>query len=178
MLKAVIIDDEPKAIQGLSWELGNFSDEIEVIADTNPPQRYALLGVRSCELKAIEIQDKVFSSGPQADDDYLSRREASLIIAVNCGQAGATCFCVSMDSGPRAEAGYDLSLTECIINDASVFLAETGSPAGVDILDNVPHEVATEEIMQLARDATSSATRQMGRTMDTQGIKELLQSPA
>lgn len=31
MIRAVIVDDEPKAIQGLSWELTHFSDEIEVV---------------------------------------------------------------------------------------------------------------------------------------------------
>ena len=31
MLRAVIVDDEPKAIQGLSWELSNFSKDIVVI---------------------------------------------------------------------------------------------------------------------------------------------------
>ena len=31
MLKAVIVDDEPKAIQALKWELSNFSSDIEVI---------------------------------------------------------------------------------------------------------------------------------------------------
>ncbi len=39
MLKAVIIDDEPKAIQGLSWELSNFSDELEVIATFTEPEK-------------------------------------------------------------------------------------------------------------------------------------------
>jgi two-component system LytT family response regulator len=37
MLTSVIIDDEPKAIQSLSWELSNFSDEIEVKATFNDP---------------------------------------------------------------------------------------------------------------------------------------------
>lgn len=32
MLTAVIIDDEPKAIQGLSWELSNFNTEIKIVA--------------------------------------------------------------------------------------------------------------------------------------------------
>ena len=31
MLKAVIVDDEPKAIQSLNWELASFSNEIESI---------------------------------------------------------------------------------------------------------------------------------------------------
>lgn len=37
MLEAVIVDDETKALQSLSWELTNFSDEIQVVASfTNP----------------------------------------------------------------------------------------------------------------------------------------------
>ncbi|QXP51279.1 response regulator transcription factor [Cellulophaga sp. HaHa_2_95] len=37
MLEAVIVDDEIKALQSLTWELTNFSDEIEVVASfTNP----------------------------------------------------------------------------------------------------------------------------------------------
>lgn len=37
MLQAVIVDDEIKALQSLTWELTNFSDEITVIASfTNP----------------------------------------------------------------------------------------------------------------------------------------------
>lgn len=30
MLRAVIVDDEPKAIQGLSWELSSFSNDLEI----------------------------------------------------------------------------------------------------------------------------------------------------
>ena len=42
MLISVIVDDEPKAIQGLSWELSNFSDQIEVIATFNNPEKALL----------------------------------------------------------------------------------------------------------------------------------------
>ncbi|MHB0755703.1 LytR/AlgR family response regulator transcription factor [Polaribacter sp. M15] len=38
MIRAVIIDDEPKAIQGLAWELSNFNDEIEVMATFTEPE--------------------------------------------------------------------------------------------------------------------------------------------
>ena len=43
-----------------------------------------------------------------------ARREGAFIVAVNCGQAGGTCFCVSMDTGPRATRGFDLALTELL----------------------------------------------------------------
>ncbi|MEO9571048.1 MAG: LytTR family DNA-binding domain-containing protein [Polaribacter sp.] len=39
MLTSVIVDDEPKAIQGLSWELSNFSNQIKVIATFNEPEK-------------------------------------------------------------------------------------------------------------------------------------------
>ena len=39
MIKAVIIDDEPKAIQGLSWELSNFENELEVVATFTEPEK-------------------------------------------------------------------------------------------------------------------------------------------
>jgi len=38
MLKAVIVDDEQKAIQSLSWELTNFTKEIEIIATFTDPE--------------------------------------------------------------------------------------------------------------------------------------------
>jgi len=38
MIRAVIVDDEPKAIQSLSWELTHFSDEIEVINTFSIPE--------------------------------------------------------------------------------------------------------------------------------------------
>src|SRR5215469_183621 len=72
----------------------------------------AFIGVRACELNAIAIQDKVFVGGKFVDRDYDARRRGIFVVAVNCGEPGATCFCVSMDSGPRARDGYDLALTE------------------------------------------------------------------
>lgn len=52
MIKAVIIDDEPKAIQGLSWELSNFSDDIEIIATFTEPEK-ALYYIKSTDLDCL-----------------------------------------------------------------------------------------------------------------------------
>lgn len=37
MIEAVLVDDEAKALQSLSWELTNFSDEIEIVASFTDP---------------------------------------------------------------------------------------------------------------------------------------------
>ena len=52
--------------------------------------------------------------GPYPDLAYAMRRQDAFIVAVNCGQAGGTCFCVSMQTGPQATAGFDLALTELL----------------------------------------------------------------
>lgn len=78
--------------------------------------KYAFIGVRSCELHAIATQDKVFLGGKFVDPVYAARRKDALIVAVNCSQAGGTCFCVSMQTGPKVQAGFDLALTEIVEN--------------------------------------------------------------
>lgn len=140
-----------------------------------PRERFAFIGVRGCELHAIAIQDKVFCDGPYPDTAYAARRRDAFIVAVNCGQAGGTCFCVSMETGPKAEAGFDLSLTELIDGDAHCFLVEIGSEAGADMMERVPHEPATEAQIAAAAAAVEQAASQMGRSLDTNGLKELLQ---
>ena len=65
-----------------------------------PAPRYALVGVRACELSAIEIQDKVFLRPDFNDPIYRARREGLFILAVNCLHPNATCFCTSMGTGP------------------------------------------------------------------------------
>ena len=39
MIKAVIVDDEPKSIQSLSWELTNFNDEISILDTFSSPEK-------------------------------------------------------------------------------------------------------------------------------------------
>ena len=52
----------------------------------------AFFGMRACELAALEVTDKVFQGGPVADPAYHGRRARILKVAVQCGQAGGTCF--------------------------------------------------------------------------------------
>lgn len=57
MIKAVIVDDEPKAIQSLSWELTTFSDEIEIIATfSNPDEAIAFLDTQLLDCLFLDIQ--------------------------------------------------------------------------------------------------------------------------
>ena len=67
---------------------------------TEPTEKLVFIGVRACELRAIAIQDRVFLGGRHPDPQYAARWNGVFIVAVNRGQAGRTCFCVSMAAGP------------------------------------------------------------------------------
>jgi len=132
------------------------------------------LGVRSCELEAIKIQDKIFTEGPYADKGYKRRRENSIIIAVNCTRAGGTCFCVSMGTGPKVKSGYDLALTEVVDGEKHYFLIESGSDFGASIMKEMPCVAASEEELRAAESAVENAAKSMGRKLETSGLKEII----
>ena len=139
--------------------------------DTAP---LAFIGVRSCELHAIAIQDRVFLGGRHADPVYADRREGAFIVAVNCGQAGGTCFCVSMQTGPRAQSGFDLALTELLDAGRHEFLVEIGTDRGAEVMNQVPYRGALAADAEAADQIIQRTAASMGRQMDTGGIKDLL----
>nr|WP_204517974.1 4Fe-4S dicluster domain-containing protein [Parerythrobacter lutipelagi] len=142
----------------------------------DPARPYAFVGVRACELRAIEIQDKVLRDGATPDRAYVARRDRVFIVAVNCSQPAETCFCVSMDAGPRAKTGFDLALTELLDDDLHQFLVEIGSEAGAQMLAGIPHRQADETALSQANAVLERTSAGMGRRMETDGIKELLQN--
>jgi ferredoxin len=137
--------------------------------------RHAFIGVRSCELHAITIQDRVLCEGPYIDPGYARRRAGAFILAVNCSEAGGTCFCVSMGTGPKARDGYDLALTELMDGDRHEFLVEVGSEAGAEVLAAAPSRPATESDLAAAAVVVQRTASRMGRELRTDGLKELLQ---
>ncbi|NUP14263.1 MAG: 4Fe-4S dicluster domain-containing protein [Polyangiaceae bacterium] len=140
--------------------------------DAPVTSRLALIGARSCDLHAIEVQDRTLLTGPFADPDYAARRSDLFIVAVQCGQSGGTCFCASMGTGPRSTAGFDLALTELF--EPHRFLVQVGTEAGERVLARLPRALATESERVAAEGVVEQTAQSMGRRMDTTGIKELL----
>jgi len=136
--------------------------------------KLAFLGVRACELHAIAIQDRVFLHGPYVDPTYHARRAEVFIVAINCGQAGGTCFCVSMNTGPKATFGYDMALTEILEAEQHDFVVEVGTTLGAEVLREIPQRPAPVEARQAAERIVAHTATQMGRALDTTDIKALL----
>lgn len=155
------------------WRATRNGGEIKIIPQEREIPLYAFLGVRSCDLHAMAAQDRVFIESPHTNPYYKAVRDKALIIAVQCGQAGGTCFCVSMKTGPRATFGFDLALTEIIEPGRHAFLIETGSERGEEILRELPTEEATARDREQANQILAATASHMGRTLDTREIKEL-----
>jgi ferredoxin len=73
-----------------------------------------------------------------------------------------------------ARTGYDLALTEILENDRHEFLVEIGTERGSDVARELPTRPATEGDTSAAHRMVDRAISQMGRTMDVDGIKDLL----
>jgi len=158
------------------WQARREGDGFSVIENEEAAEPLAFLGVRACELRAIAIQDRVFLAGQYLDKSYKIRRDHAFIVAINCGQAGGTCFCVSMDAGPKVDAGFDLALTELIEEGRHMFVLEVGSAAGADMVRDLPRRPASEEEIKAAEEVVARTKGQMERSLDTSGLKELLQA--
>ena len=155
------------------WQATRDGAGFHVDVDEPAAPRIALIGARSCDLHAIAIQDRVFLDGGCSDPDYAARRRDVFVVAVNCGQAAGTCFCVSMGTGPRASRGFDLALTE-LRDGGHRFHVEVGTAQGAALLARVACEPATRADADAADAVVAGTAAAMGRTLDTAGIKELL----
>ncbi|AOJ73397.1 MULTISPECIES: 4Fe-4S dicluster domain-containing protein [Burkholderia] len=148
---------------------------VSIVPGADESRKLAFIGVRACELHAIAIQDRVFCEGRYIDRRYAQRRRDVFIVAVNCSQAGGTCFCASMGTGPAVDSGFDLALTELPPAAGEDFVVEVGSDAGAALVEGIPHRPATAAHLDAARAVVEQASGQMGRAMQTDGIKSLLQ---
>jgi len=158
----------------LLWQARREGREFRYTEAQEKPSRRAFIGVRSCELEAVRIHDKVFQDGPYSDTHYRLRREGAFIVAVNCVQAGGTCFCTSMNTGPRVRGDFDLALTEIVEKNRHYLVVEAGSPAGASVLKDLPHSPAGDEECKKAEAAVAAAAKRMGRSLETKDLKETL----
>ena len=131
----------------------------------------ALFGVFPCDLAAIQVQDRIFLHEEWKDPIYWRRRQSAFILAVDCMHTCGTGFCASMGTGPKANPGFDLRLTEL----DEVFLVEIGSEAGRMVMEGIPALPTSAYWLQAAQKGLEEASKKMGRLLpDQQELPELL----
>ena len=139
----------------------------EIQPNTTPT---AVLGVRACDLAGLAIQDQIFMNGTYPDPYYQQRRENLFLIAVNCTKAHPTCFCASMETGPKAQQGFDLSLTEADKD----FLIEVGSAKGLKVLEQLTCSLASKERIKQDEERIAACAESQTRSLPKSNLPAAL----
>jgi sulfhydrogenase subunit beta (sulfur reductase) len=147
---------------------------LTVEASSSEQIKYAFIGVRPCELSAINVQDLVFSSNGWGDDEYKRRRKDLFIVAVNCTDSTDNCFCASLKTGPRAKGNFDLALTEVAAKGEHYFILEVGSEKGSSIAGQIKSTAASEQEISDAAKLVRQTENKMKKTVDTSDLPKLL----
>lgn len=90
-----------------------------------------LFGVRSCDVKAVELLDKFYERDFE-DNYYLDKRRQSVLVSIACPELYEQCFCTSTGTGPVLEESFDLQLLSTTGNDYAV---QVGSEKGLELFE-------------------------------------------
>lgn len=156
------------------WRVVRKEGRVHFESTQHPAEKTAILGVRACDLAALELQDAHFLRGKYLDPYYKARRERLLLVAVNCSHAAATCFCASTGDGPDVRVGYDILLDEL----DEGYLLRTGSTRGSMVVAGMQMELASEAHLQAARlqiEACAKQQRTLPAEPDLKRFSEVLE---
>ncbi len=91
---------------------------------------FAIFGLKDCDLRSIEILDKVFTEKEFEDPFYIKRRENMFIISSDCFEPAQSCICNILNGKPFASNGYDLNVSKV----SGGFVVEAGSEKGEEFI--------------------------------------------
>lgn len=106
-----------------------------------------ILGARRCDVKAMEVYDKMFLEGEYIDPFYKELREKTSIISVDCEEPAESCFCNVTGLKPWNEEAVDLNITRI----KRGYIVEVISQKGESIIErgmNLFQEPDSNELTQ------------------------------
>ncbi len=130
----------------------------------------AVIGVRACDLAALQIHQQHFLESPYPDPHYAARRASLFLVAVHCSHPADTCFCASTGDGPRAESGYDLAMSEL----DEGFVVTAGTDPGRAVLASLGLGAASSLQREEADREVAAAARGQGRSLPSRNLKDAL----
>jgi ferredoxin len=156
------------------WRARVDGEEVAFTQPENPVAPMAVIGARPCELAALAVLDRVMRNNEVADPRYAARRDGAFVVVAECGVPAATCFCTSMGTGPGAEGGFDLALSELGEGDRRHFVVRVGTERGAEVLSLLATATATAENLEERDRMLTKAADAMQRHMDTDGLPGML----
>jgi sulfhydrogenase subunit beta (sulfur reductase) len=151
------------------------ADDSFVMSHPVPPDRpLALIGARDCEVRALDVLDRVQLDPDHPDPRYAARRRGTFVVAVTCGVPSATCWCTSMGGGPEPRHGFDVRLTELNDGDGHRLLAEAATERGAALLARLPGDDPATVDRPAADAVAAAATAQMPPRLPGKELPNLL----
>jgi len=135
----------------IKFELGR-APKVEPVLEAKPT---ILFGVHPYDIQAIELLDTAFST-TNPDINYLSRREKTTIIGIDCLNPNPNSFCASLGTA-TTETGFNLMLTD--IGDS--YVIAIGSSKGDELLRKYAktREATQQELTQRDSERQKASAR-------------------
>jgi len=135
-----------------------------------------LIGVKNCDLRGIEVYDRVFLNWVPADNIYKERREKSIIISADCPEPQDTCFCNFVGLNPFASGISDVNLS--VIKSGYLFevFTENGQKLireNQDLFNNADNEGINER--EIIRKKALEKLENINKRRLTEKISELVE---
>jgi sulfhydrogenase subunit beta (sulfur reductase) len=144
------------------------SVSVELI--TPQVEKQVIVGIHPCDINAILYLDAHFSHGC-GDPYFKTRRENTVLIALNCMQVSRNCFCSSVGAGPHLKAlsGYDMVLTDF----GDDYLVELKSGLSFEIFNLKGRKAGSAE-WRLKTRKEEDLIKSIKKTVDVKGLDDLL----
>jgi len=75
------------------------------------PRQY-LFGVKNCDLRGVDVYDRVFLNWEPVDPFYKDRREETIIISTDCPEPEDSCFCNLVGVSPYGTSICDINFSQ------------------------------------------------------------------
>lgn len=113
----------------------------EKVTEIPQEKKVILIGAKACDLKGLELLDKVFLDPDYPDPYYKNRRDNTLIIGTDCYEIEDSCHCNVYGINPYPEGNCDLVLN--LINDKIVI--QSLSEKGEEFIEQLKKQTKVEE---------------------------------
>ena len=157
------------------WKARRSEDGVfEVEDEARTDERFAFLGVRSCELHAIDIQDRVFLGGPATSSGTtppVARTHSSL--PSTASSPAATASASRWEPARRRRPGTT-SRSPRSSTTATGCSSRSAASVAPRCCVELPRRPAAEADLRAAEASVAGAAEKMGRTLDTKDLPGLL----
>lgn len=141
---------------------------ISLEAPPAPTMETVILGVRSCDARALTRLDDVFLKRKETDSLYGNRRKTTRLVGLACASPSWGCFCTSVGGSPASSEGLDLLFTDLGGRYHIAILSE----AGRELIAGAGFAAATDADAAAAEAQHAAAVDRMPPFFDARAVAE------